>query len=190
MKTAHTSLPVPEELSQQKFIRRPDLSAFVRVQIAFTALFAQHQRQWGIMSQLARQHFISLTFVYMLAATLEQTAQSVFGEVRRPAVVSDTSYAYRHMLSSYSTLNTAMRQKTLTVSEDTPIISREALLSLVEWVRIRRQKHERSTSENSGDELESSGALQTTHHCSVSSDDRPSSGRQTQQEGAPDEEGS
>lgn len=88
-----------EELSSPKFIRRPDLTAFVRLQIAFTALFAQHQGQWGVMTQLARQYVISRTFVYMLAASLEQTTQIVFGEPRCPAVVNDKQYAYRYMLS-------------------------------------------------------------------------------------------
>jgi len=99
MKAKQTSSSMSEGFSQQKFVRRPDLSAFVRLQIAFTALFAQQQRQWGVITQLARQHLISRTFVYMLAATLEQTTQIVFGEARCPAVVSDTSYACRHMLS-------------------------------------------------------------------------------------------
>jgi hypothetical protein len=37
-----------------------------------------------------------------------------------------------------------MEQKKLTDSKDIPIIGREALLSLVEWVKIRRQQDERT----------------------------------------------
>ena len=54
-----------------------------------------------------------------------------------------------------------MREKTLTDSKNTPIISREALLSLVEWVKIRRQKHERSLSADRGNEVGDSRESQT-----------------------------
>lgn len=87
----------------QKFIRRADLTAFIRLHIAFTVLLARQTRQWGTVTQLARQYLISRTFVYMLAVTLEQTSQIVFGEQLSPAaavaVVKEEQFPYRYMLS-------------------------------------------------------------------------------------------
>jgi hypothetical protein len=83
----------------QKFIRRSDLTPFIRLHIAFTALLAQQTRQWGTITQLARQYLISRTFVYMLAVTLEQTSQIVFGEQLSPTVVREEHLPYRYMLS-------------------------------------------------------------------------------------------
>lgn len=99
MKTHQRHPSMTEGLSVRKFIRRSDLSSFVRLQIAFTALLAQQKRQWGTMTQLARHYLISRTFVYMLAATLEQTTQIVFGKQRSPAVVRDEQLAYQYMVS-------------------------------------------------------------------------------------------
>jgi hypothetical protein len=73
-----------------------------------------------------------------------------------------------------------MEQKTLTDSKDIPIIGREALLSLVEWVKIRRQQDERAISGDSGDQTEHSGGSQTTDHCCVKSDDRSQTTRNEQ----------
>jgi hypothetical protein len=87
----------------QKFIRRADLTPFIRLHIAFTVLLARQTRQWGTVTQLARQYLISRTFVYMLAVTLEQTSQIVFGEQFSPApvvtVVNEAYLPYRYMVS-------------------------------------------------------------------------------------------
>ena len=83
-----------------------------------------------------------------------------------------------------------MEQKTLTDSKDIPIIGREALLSLVEWVKIRRQQDERTMSGDCGDQHEHSGGSQTPDHRGVSSDDRSQPNRNGQPGGTPDEEGS
>jgi len=86
-------------LEGQKFIRRSDLTPFIRLYIACTALLAKQEKQWGVITQLARQYLISRTFVYMLVVTLEQTSQIVFGEQRSPVVVKEEQCAYRYMVS-------------------------------------------------------------------------------------------
>ena len=83
-----------------------------------------------------------------------------------------------------------MEQKALTDSKDIPIIGREALLSLVEWVKIRRQQDERTISGDSGDQNEHSGGPETTDHSCVRSDGQSQPNRSEQPEGIPDEEGS
>jgi hypothetical protein len=82
-----------------------------------------------------------------------------------------------------------MEQKTLTNSKDLPIISREALLSLVEWVRIRRQQDERTISEDTGDQDEHSGGSQKTDNRCVRSDDQSPPDGNEQSEGTPGKEG-
>ena len=67
-----------------------------------------------------------------------------------------------------------MRQKALTNSKDIPIIGREALLSLVDWVhKIRRQQHERAISGDSGVPDDHPGGTQTSHHDAIGADDSP-----------------
>ena len=83
-----------------------------------------------------------------------------------------------------------MRQKKLTDSKDMPIIGREALLSLVEWVKIRRQQDERTMSADSGTQNEHSGGSQATDHRGVRSDDRSQPNSSEQPGGRPDKEGS
>jgi hypothetical protein len=82
-----------------KFIRRFELTPFIRLSIAFTALRAQYERTWGTITNLARQFLISRTFVYLLAATLEQTSEIVFGESLSSPVKSKDRLPYRYMLS-------------------------------------------------------------------------------------------
>lgn len=62
-----------------KFFRRPDLDPSQRLQIAVTALFAILNRQWGVISGLAKQFDVSRTFIYMLASTLNENDSSLFG---------------------------------------------------------------------------------------------------------------
>jgi len=93
-------LPIPFMRSVgQQFIRRSDLTPFIRLHIAFTALLAQRENTWGTVTQLARQYLISRTFVYMLAVTLEQTSQFVFGEQVSPAVAREERLPYQYMVS-------------------------------------------------------------------------------------------
>jgi len=101
----------------KKFIRRSDLIPFTRLYIACTALFAQQEKRWGVITKLARQYLISRTFVYMMAAELKQTSQIVFGEQLSPSVVSEEMFPYRYMLSlrleggcSIGAISTIMRR--------------------------------------------------------------------------------
>ena len=82
-----------------------------------------------------------------------------------------------------------MEQKTLTNSKDLPIISREALLSLVEWVKIRRQQDERTISGDPGAQDEHSGRSQNTDHRCVGPDDQSAPDGYEQSRGTPGKEG-
>ena len=67
-------------LNNQKFIRRADLSIMDRTHIAYTALWAQQYKYWGILTELAGENMISHTFVYILANTLSETGSIIFGD--------------------------------------------------------------------------------------------------------------
>ena len=60
------------------------------------------------------------------------------------------------------------------MSNDIPIIGRDALLSLVDWVTtIRRQQDERTLSGESGIEENDPGGTQASHHDAVSANGSP-----------------
>ena len=82
-----------------KFIRRFDLTPFIRVSIAFRALQAQWDKGWGVITSLAREYAISRTFVYVLAASLAVTCEEVFGPSLAPMMVQDARLSSRYMLS-------------------------------------------------------------------------------------------
>lgn len=78
-----------------KFVRRHDLTASLRLYIAFMALTARAMGTWGKITELSRQFMISRTFVYMLANTLHETSLTVFGDnVSKPAIVEELPYHY------------------------------------------------------------------------------------------------
>jgi hypothetical protein len=78
----------------KKFIRRTDLTPAIRLQIAATALVAKNFGIWGVTTALSREYLISRTFVYRLAAQLEQTSQILF-DARQPlAATWDDAYAW------------------------------------------------------------------------------------------------
>ncbi len=82
-----------------KFIRRSDLTSHIRLFIAFTALQAQREKTWGVITGLARTYAISRTFVYLLATSLAVTCEKVFGPSLSPPVSQDIRLSYRYMLS-------------------------------------------------------------------------------------------
>ncbi len=82
-----------------KFIRRPDLTPSIRLFIAFTALQAQQNKTWGVITGLARTYAVSRTFVYLLAVSLAVTSEEVFGPSLSPVVSQDVRLPYRYMLS-------------------------------------------------------------------------------------------
>lgn len=99
-----------------KFVRRHDLTASLRLYIAFMALTARTMGTWGKITELSRQFIISRTFVYMLANTLHETSLTVFGDnVSKPAVVEELPYHYMLSLRlegkcSIETISTIMKR--------------------------------------------------------------------------------
>jgi hypothetical protein len=94
-----TKLITDTSASSPKFLRRPDLSPAIRIQIACAAVVAQLSGQWGGMTQLARQYMISRTFVYMLAAGMHKAGELLFRAPGMPPSPTDARLAYRWMLS-------------------------------------------------------------------------------------------
>lgn len=82
-----------------KFIRRADLTSQIRLFIGFTALQAQREKTWGVITGLARTYAVSRTFVYLLAASLAVVSDEVFGSSLSPMVSCDVRPPYRYMLS-------------------------------------------------------------------------------------------
>lgn len=86
--------------SGPKFVRRTDLSPVIRVYIGITALLAQQQKQWGVITQLAREYLISRTFVYLLAFQIEQHSAGMFdGQSRSGRSVDEARLPYAYALS-------------------------------------------------------------------------------------------
>ena len=96
----HTNSNIPDFLiSGAKFIRRFDLTSDIRLYIAFTALRAMMSGSRGIVTNLAREYLISRTFVYMLASTLDQTNQIIFGKNSTLYTDNDIKRSFSCMLS-------------------------------------------------------------------------------------------
>ncbi len=76
-------------IKSKKFIRRADLTPAIRLFIAFTALLAQQSNLWGVISGLAREYQISRMFVYMLASTLKQNSDIMFGSRAAGQVIEE-----------------------------------------------------------------------------------------------------
>ena len=91
--TTESSSPSP------KFLRRPDLSPSIRLQIACAAIVAQLSGQWGAITRLARQYVISRTFVYMLATSIHQFGEHLFHDPSHLASPHDARLPYRWMVS-------------------------------------------------------------------------------------------
>lgn len=82
-----------------KFIRRDDLTASIRLNIAVTALMAKVNGTWGKISELARQYMISRMFIYVLVYKLETTSLIIFADNRSKPAVIDQELPYYYMLS-------------------------------------------------------------------------------------------
>jgi len=93
------TLPAAEMNNSPKFVRRPDLSPVIRLQIACAAVVAQLSRHWGVITTLARQYAISRTFVYLLAANMHQAGRLLFRDPGTLPPPGDERMAYRYMLS-------------------------------------------------------------------------------------------
>ena len=86
-------------LQSPKFVRRPDLSPSIRIQIACAAVVAKLSGQWGVITALARQYVVSRTFVYLLAAKIQQAGPLLFRDPGMLPLPDDERIAYRYMLS-------------------------------------------------------------------------------------------
>ena len=69
---------------RKKFFRRPDLDVMTRLTIAFTAIVAMAENQRRTITRLAKEYFISRTFVYMLAKSLMDKSQIKFADYCKP----------------------------------------------------------------------------------------------------------
>jgi len=54
------------------------LSPAIRLYIGIAAVLAQRQKQWGVITRLAREYVISRTFVYLLAGQVMQAGEALF----------------------------------------------------------------------------------------------------------------
>lgn len=93
----HTSVSRPGP----KFVRRMDLTPVIRLYIGITAVLAHQQKQWGVITQLARKYLISRTFVYLLACQVEQAGETLFAPERMGArlPVEEERLPYVYLLS-------------------------------------------------------------------------------------------
>ena len=81
------------------FTRRNDLTPSIRLQIACQAIIAKALGEWGKITALANQFMISRTFVYMLAATLQQTDEILFSSKENYLSVKDNRLELSYLLS-------------------------------------------------------------------------------------------
>jgi len=93
----HTGLI--ESIDAAKFIRRTDLTPFIRLYIAFTTVMAKKNGLWGMVTALSREYTVSRTFIYALAITLEHTSEVIFGPPALNASQNEKKLVYSHMLS-------------------------------------------------------------------------------------------
>ena len=80
-----------------KFLRRPDLTTFDRVQIAYEALCAKIFGMWGTISALAKYHNISRTFIYDTLATFEEITELAFGETSQQLDIENKKESFEVM---------------------------------------------------------------------------------------------
>ena len=83
-------LEVPEFVNTDcivgnKFLRRPELTAFDRLQIVFEAYSAKLFGLWGTITALSRHFKISRTFIYDQLAVFEEVVEQLLGPSANPA---------------------------------------------------------------------------------------------------------
>ena len=82
-----------------KFIRRPDLTTFDRLQIAYEALCAKMFGLWGTISALAKYHNISRTFIYNTLAVFEEIVELVFGDTPQQVEIENKRESVELMIA-------------------------------------------------------------------------------------------
>lgn len=111
------------ELSGNKFIRRSDLTAQVRLLIASTAFLAQKLGIWGVITKLSREYMISRTFIYILLHQVEETGGIIFGDNSLKPNAIEKKLSFQAMLSfrfegkcSLNAISTIMKRFNLPLS--------------------------------------------------------------------------
>lgn len=87
-----------KQAQRKPFIKREDLTPFVRLYIAFMAL-RYKGNLWGVVTDLSRRFFISRMFVYMLANSLEENLPTVFGGINATNQGNEKKASYQYILS-------------------------------------------------------------------------------------------
>lgn len=82
-----------------RFVRRRDLTPVIRLYIGITALLAQQQKQWGVITQLAREYLISRTFVYLLAFQVGRAGEVLFADRVNAELPVEERLPYVYLLS-------------------------------------------------------------------------------------------
>ncbi len=71
-----------------KFIRRDDLTFEVRLALVFQSYTAQINREWGVISELTRQHDVSRTFIYDLLSIFKEGLSHLLFPQKKSAPLS------------------------------------------------------------------------------------------------------
>ncbi len=93
---SHTSDMISKGL---KFTRRPDLTPVLRLDIAYSALEAQHNGKWGKITELAGYYMVSRTFVYMLASLSATASVIIFSATPAIAPAANQWLPFAYMLA-------------------------------------------------------------------------------------------
>ena len=86
-------------IQPSKFLRRPDLPAFTRLEIVFEAYCAKIFKIWGTITDLALFHNVSRTFIYNQLAVFEEIVNFAFGVDVKPEDATDKKDAVELMAS-------------------------------------------------------------------------------------------
>jgi hypothetical protein len=81
-----------------KFLRREDLTADIRLHISYTAHFAQINKTYGAITQLAKDYAISRAFIYILLFSFRQNLLPTFSPIPKTEKVSEKKEAITEML--------------------------------------------------------------------------------------------
>jgi len=96
---SNTNLDNVLGIQPNHFLRRPDLSAFTRLQIVFEAYCAKIYRIWGTITELALLYDVSRTFIYNQLARFEIILEYAFGSPATPKDADDKKDAVELMTS-------------------------------------------------------------------------------------------
>jgi len=102
----------------QKFNRREDLTTDIRLHISYTAYFAQINKTYGAITQLAKDYAISRAFIYMLLFSFRHNLLPTFSPIPKSEKVSEKKEAIKEMLlqrmvgkSSIEAISTIMKYR-------------------------------------------------------------------------------